>query len=57
MLMITTEFPAFISSIHVKNYPCYGLVAQAIGSVFVERENPTSRKVTVDYSTNFVSSR
>ena len=46
-MMTTDEFPAFISGSFVKKFPFYGTIAQAIGSLFVERADANSRNTTV----------
>jgi hypothetical protein len=41
--MSMREFPAYIAKMEMKNYLFYGSIAQAIGSLFVERADANSR--------------
>lgn len=45
--MTTEEFPAFLSAIHNKYVPMVGRIAEALGTVFVDRANATSRSNAV----------
>lgn len=49
--MSSHEFPAFVSSSHVRDYPFIGSIAQAIGSVFVDRGDSSSRSNAVLFET------
>jgi hypothetical protein len=45
--MSTEEFPAFLSAIHNKYVPMVGKIAEALGTVFVDRANANSRSNAV----------
>ena len=57
-MMTTSEFPAFISGLFVKDFPLYGAIAQAIGSLFVERADANSRsRVVIVLSATILAAR
>lgn len=41
--------PAFIAKKDVESYPVIGLVAKLIGSLFVDRDNQSDRKLVVKF--------
>ena len=46
-MMLRPEFPSFIASTFVKDYPLYGTLAIAINSLFVEPLSTDSRTKAV----------
>ena len=47
LYMTTSEFPCYVSSVHIRRFPFYGFLAQSYGSFFVQRGNEKSRNETV----------
>jgi hypothetical protein len=45
--MTTDEFPSYMSATFIAKFPFFGYVAEAIGSIFVDRSDPKSREHSV----------